>query len=206
VLANPGFNIVLTKRCRRSSGRNLRCLTATKIRFMCDINFTPIPKRNGAMMDLAERVRVNQTYQGRVHRIRAELEVVLSLGAINTPKVLMQSGVGDQTELHRFGFPLVEHLPGVGQNYQDHVALPGMIWECCGEEPNAAFHWFWKSDSSLDTPDLQTTQAPLETTGLKKVIPTLPASGWMMLPACHTDQEPGSRSSYGAGFPRPRRH
>jgi choline dehydrogenase len=126
---------------------------------------------------------VEFTYQDRVHRIRAELEVVLSLGAINTPKVLMQSGVGDQTELHRFGIPLVEHLPGVGQNYQDHVALPGMIWECCGDEPNAVFHWFWKSDSSLDTPDLQTTQAPLEVTGLKNVNPTLPASGWMMLPA-----------------------
>jgi choline dehydrogenase len=126
---------------------------------------------------------VEFTYQDRVHRIRAGLEVVLSLGAINTPKVLMQSGVGDQTELHRFGIPLVEHLPGVGQNYQDHVALPGMIWECCGDEPNAVFHWFWRSDSSLDTPDLQTTQAPLEVTGLKKVNPTLPASGWMMLPA-----------------------
>jgi choline dehydrogenase len=126
---------------------------------------------------------VEFTYQDRVHRIGAGLEVVLSLGAINTPKVLMQSGVGDQAELHRFGIPLVEHLPGVGQNFQDHVALPGMIWECHGDEPNALFHWFWKSDSSLDTPDLQTTQAPLEMTGFKKVNPTLPASGWMMLPA-----------------------
>src|ERR1700739_1941643 len=126
---------------------------------------------------------VEFTYEDTVHRIGAGLEVVLSLGAVNTPKVLMQSGVGDQSELHRFGIPLVEHLPGIGQNFQDHVALSGMIWECCGEEPNAAFHWFWKSDSSLDTPDLQTTQAPLEITGLKKVNPTLPASGWMMLPA-----------------------
>jgi len=126
---------------------------------------------------------VEFTYEDRVHRIGAGFEVVLSLGAINTPKVLMQSGVGDQAELHRFGIPLVEHLPGVRQNFQDHVALPGMIWECRGDEPNAVFHWFWKSDPSLDTPDLQTTQAPLEMTGLKKVNPTLPASGWMMLPA-----------------------
>jgi choline dehydrogenase len=126
---------------------------------------------------------VEFTYQDRVQQIHAGLEVVLSLGAINTPKVLLQSGVGDQAELHRFGIPLVEHLPGVGQNLQDHVALPGMIWECRGEEPNAVFHWFWKSDSSLDTPDLQTTQAPLEMTGLKIVNPTLPATGWMMLPA-----------------------
>jgi choline dehydrogenase len=128
---------------------------------------------------------VEFTYQDKVHRIGAGLEVVLSLGAINTPKVLMLSGVGDQAELHRFGIPLVEHLPGVGQNFQDHVAvgLPGMIWECRGDEPDAVFHWFWKSDSSLDTPDLQTTQAPLGMTGLQKVNPSLPASGWMMLPA-----------------------
>jgi choline dehydrogenase len=53
---------------------------------------------------------VEFTYQGTVHRIGASLEVVLSLGAINTPKVLMQSGVGDQAELHRFGIPLVEHF------------------------------------------------------------------------------------------------
>jgi choline dehydrogenase len=126
---------------------------------------------------------VEFTYEDTVRRIGAGLEVVLSLGAINTPKVLMQSGVGDQAELHRSGIPLVEHLPGVGQNLQDHVALLGMIWECHGEEPNAVFHWFWRSDSSLDTPDLQTTQVPLERTGLKKVNPILPASGWMMLPA-----------------------
>jgi choline dehydrogenase len=126
---------------------------------------------------------VEFTYEDTVRRIGAGLEVVLSLGAINTPKVLLQSGVGDQAELHRFGIPLVEHLPGVGQNLQDHVALLGMIWECHGDEPNAVFHWFWRSDSSLDTPDLQTTQVPLEMTGLKKVNPILPASGWMMLPA-----------------------
>jgi choline dehydrogenase len=122
-------------------------------------------------------------YQNGIHRTAVGLEVVLSLGAINTPKILMQSGVGDQAELKRFGIPLVEHLPGVGQNFQDHVAFPGMVWECRGDEPNAVFHWFWRSDSSLDTPDLQTTQTPLGMSDLKKVNPALPASGWLMLPA-----------------------
>src|SRR5258707_2113664 len=75
---------------------------------------------------------VEFTYEDTVRRIGAGLEVVLSLGAINTPKELMHSGVGDQPEFNRFGIPLVEHLPGVGQNLQDHVALPGMIWECRG--------------------------------------------------------------------------
>jgi choline dehydrogenase len=64
------------------------------------------------------------TYGDKTHRI----EVILSLGAIQTPKVLMQSGVGDQLELQRLGIPVVQHLPGVGQNFQDHPGI-GCIWE-----------------------------------------------------------------------------
>ena len=63
---------------------------------------------------------VEIVYDSETRRISAELEVVLSLGAIHTPKVLMQSGIGDQVELQRLGIPLVQHLPGVGQNFQDH--------------------------------------------------------------------------------------
>jgi choline dehydrogenase len=124
---------------------------------------------------------VEFVHQDKVHRLGVGLEVVLSLGAINTPNLLMQSGVGDEAELGRFGIPVVEHLPGVGQNFQDHVALPPIIWECQGDEPDAVFHWFWKSDS--DTPNLQTTQGPLGRSGLRRANPNLPESGWLMLPA-----------------------
>jgi choline dehydrogenase len=131
-----------------------------------------------------ERKRVTAVefvYQDKVHRLGVGLEVVLSLGAINTPNVLMQSGVGDEAELGRFGIPVVEHLPGVGRNFQDHVALPPMIWEGHAEESEAVFHWFWKTDG--DTPNLQTTQAPLAMSGLRRVYPHLPATGWLMVPA-----------------------
>jgi choline dehydrogenase len=95
---------------------------------------------------------------GQVQRIGAVLEVVLSLGAINTPKVLMQSGIGDETELQRFGIRRVQHLPGVGQNFQDHFMISS-IWEseqplAPSETANGAVS-FWKSNSSLDTPDIQ---------------------------------------------------
>jgi choline dehydrogenase len=97
-------------------------------------------------------------YEGHTHRIGAGLEVVLSLGAVHTPKVLMQSGIGDQVELQRFGIPVVRHLPGVGQNFQDHV-LVGCIWEyrqALAPRNNAAeATFFWKSDPALDTPNLQ---------------------------------------------------
>jgi choline dehydrogenase len=97
-------------------------------------------------------------YNGKTQSINAGYEVVLSLGAIHTPKVLMQSGIGDQTELQRFGIPVVQHLPGVGQNFQDHVGV-SCIWEY--PQPLAPRNnaceatFFWKSDSSLVTPDLQ---------------------------------------------------
>jgi choline dehydrogenase len=71
---------------------------------------------------------VEISHNGKTHRIDAGSEVVLSLGAINTPKVLMQSGIGDQAELRRLRIPLVHHLPGVGQNFQDHVGFSS-IWE-----------------------------------------------------------------------------
>ena len=66
---------------------------------------------------------VEVAYEGKMHRIGAQCEVVLSLGAMHTPKVLMLSGIGDQAELRRLGIPLVQHLPGVGQNFQDHFGI-----------------------------------------------------------------------------------
>ena len=97
-------------------------------------------------------------YNGKTLSINAGSEVVLSLGAIHTPKVLMQSGIGDQAELQRFGIPLVQHLPGVGQNFQDHFGV-SCIWEY--PQPVAPRNnaceatFFWKSNASLDGPDLQ---------------------------------------------------
>jgi choline dehydrogenase len=67
-------------------------------------------------------------YDGKIHRIGARGEVVLSLGAMHTPNVLMLSGIGDAAELRRLGIPLIQHLPGVGQNFQDHFGI-GCIWE-----------------------------------------------------------------------------
>jgi choline dehydrogenase len=72
---------------------------------------------------------VEISYEGSTRRIRAGREVILSLGAIHTPKVLMQSGIGDQAERRRFGIPVVQHLPGVGHGFQDHPAFC-CLWEC----------------------------------------------------------------------------
>jgi len=122
---------------------------------------------------------------GQSLRIAARCEIVLSLGAINTPKVLMQSGIGDQSELARAGIDVAQHLPGVGRNFQDHI-LTGCVWEYKTPLPlrnNAAeATLFWKSDPSLDTPDLQPlqVQVPFYTAETAHFSP--PAGSWSMLP------------------------
>jgi choline dehydrogenase len=123
-------------------------------------------------------------YNGKTHRISAGHEVVLSLGAIHTPKVLMQSGIGEEIELQRFGIPLVQHLPGVGQNFQDHAAI-GCVWEYqiptapCNSGGEATF--FWKSDPSLETPDIQTCLAEVPLTSSEMLTRFKPPAGsWTM--------------------------
>jgi choline dehydrogenase len=116
---------------------------------------------NRVILDKKRATSVEIEYDGKIQRINAGSEVILSLGAIHTPKVLMLSGIGDQAELERLGIPVVQHLPGVGQNFQDHFGV-GCVWEY--QEPLAPRNnggeatFFWKSDSRLDTPDLQTCQ------------------------------------------------
>ena len=62
---------------------------------------------------------------GRI--LGAGREVIVCAGAITSPKLLMLSGIGDRDELGRFGIDSVHHLPGVGKNLQDHVAVGTMM-------------------------------------------------------------------------------
>jgi len=59
---------------------------------------------------------------GRIHRILASREVILSAGAINSPQLLMLSGIGDPDRLRAAGLTPRHELPGVGENLQDHLA------------------------------------------------------------------------------------
>ncbi len=127
---------------------------------------------------------VEISYLGTTYRIRAGLEVVLSLGAVHTPKVLMQSGIGDAQELRRLGIPLRQHLPGVGQNFQDHVAF-----DCVWEYQNAVDPRnnlseaivFATSEAGLDRPDLLVCQAEVpKSTAENAARFGLPAHGWTL--------------------------
>jgi choline dehydrogenase len=56
-----------------------------------------------------------------LQRMMARREVILSGGAINSPQLLLLSGIGPRAELERHGIALQHELPGVGQNLQDHL-------------------------------------------------------------------------------------
>jgi choline dehydrogenase len=58
---------------------------------------------------------------GVLHRVRAQREVLLAGGAINSPQLLQLSGVGPAELLRQYEIPVVQDLPGVGENLQDHV-------------------------------------------------------------------------------------
>jgi choline dehydrogenase len=104
-------------------------------------------------------VGIEFEYQGQLRQAKATLEIVLSQGAIQTPKLLMQSGIGDEAELEKFGIPVQQHLPGVGRGLHDHVAL-GLVWEATDAPlphiARSASVAFWKSNPALEAPNFYT--------------------------------------------------
>jgi choline dehydrogenase len=71
-----------------------------------------------------DRRAVGVTFRrhGELCTARAAREVILCGGAVNSPQLLMLSGIGPQEHLAGFGIPVVHHLPGVGQSLQDHYS------------------------------------------------------------------------------------
>jgi choline dehydrogenase len=72
---------------------------------------------------------------GAIKDIAADKEVILAAGTINSPKLLMLSGVGEEESLRSFGIDVVEDLPGVGENLQDHVLVFGVVFKYKGKMP-----------------------------------------------------------------------
>ncbi|NNH30432.1 alanine-phosphoribitol ligase [Rhizobium sp. SEMIA 4085] len=127
--AGVGF-YQLTQRNRRRSSASLGYLS-------------PIGDRDNLTIRMNARV-VRIVIEGRkaigvevggrngVELIRAEREVVVSSGAIGSPKLLLQSGIGPADHLKAVGVDVKHDLPGVGGNLQDHLDL-FVISECTGD-------------------------------------------------------------------------
>lgn len=66
---------------------------------------------------------------GADHMVRAHKEVILSGGAINSPQILMLSGIGEAAQLQQHGIAVVADLPAVGKNLQDHLQAR-LVYKC----------------------------------------------------------------------------
>lgn len=96
---------------------------------------------------------------GDLVTVRAEREVIVSAGAVDSPRLLLLSGVGPADDLREVGVHAVHDLPGVGRNLHDHP-LCGVVYEASQEiAPGATNHaetsMLWRSAPSLPGPDLQ---------------------------------------------------
>ncbi|YBV95264.1 GMC family oxidoreductase N-terminal domain-containing protein [Phyllobacteriaceae bacterium JZ32] len=84
------------------------------------------------LVEKGRAVGVEVARGGGAEIIRAAREVLVSSGAIGSPKLLLQSGIGPADHLRSVGVPVVHDLPGVGENMQDHLDL-FVICECTGD-------------------------------------------------------------------------
>ncbi|TYT26993.1 GMC family oxidoreductase [Luteimonas viscosa] len=137
----------------------------------------------------------------RSTRIMADREVVLSMGAINTPKVLMQSGIGPEEELAPHGIRVIQHLPGVGRNHQDHVSF-GCIFESgtpvgVGNGGSEAT-LYWKTDPALAAPDVFHCQLEFPVPTPETAHRGVPEHGWMTFAGLSHPKSRGSVHLTGA--------
>jgi choline dehydrogenase len=150
--------------------------------------------------------------------LRADREVIVTAGAIGSPKLLMLSGIGPADHLKAVGVTPLHDLPGVGQNLQDHMATD-VVYELTGPYSFDKYkkkHWmlwagiewkafnkgpvvsniveggaFWWSDRTAPTPDLQFHF--LAGAGVEKGIGDVPSGNGVTLNSYHL--RPRSRGS-----------
>jgi choline dehydrogenase len=145
------------------------------------------------LLDGKRALGVAYLKDGQPQQALARREVLLCGGAINSPQLLMLSGIGPQEELARHGIPVAHHLPGVGQNLQDHLDV--LLVHQCTQPVSLGISWhnllaqgghllnylrhrkgpfttnsaegggFIKSRPELDVPDLQLHFTPARLDG-----------------------------------------
>jgi choline dehydrogenase-like flavoprotein len=84
------------------------------------------------LVEQGRAVGVEVVENGQISTLRCEREVLVTSGAIGSPKLLLQSGIGPADHLRAVGVPVVHDLPGVGENLQDHLDVYA-IAECTGD-------------------------------------------------------------------------
>lgn len=118
------------------------------------------------LFDGTKAIGVEYIQGGLTKKVYAVKEVILSGGSINSPQLLLLSGVGNADDLKALGIPVVCHRPGVGQNLQDHLEL--YVQQQCNkpitlyksQKPikmiQIGLEWLWKFTGEGATAHLET--------------------------------------------------
>lgn len=139
---------------------------------------------------------------GEVQQVLAD-EVVLAAGALDSPRILLRSGIGPASELASWGIDVVLDLPGVGKNLHDHLLSP-VIFTTEGRDidppqPGVSVtqtHLFWKSDPALAVPDTQPINFSVP---MYEPWMTGPESGFSLMAGIVSPYSRGSVTLTGAG-------
>lgn len=104
-------------------------------------------------------IGVEYVRDGETKKVYTNCEVIVCAGAIESPKILQLSGIGNAAHLKEHDISVVADIPGVGENFHNHV-LTGVIYECSKQVPPGKQNLsesalFCKSDPGWVGPDLQ---------------------------------------------------
>ncbi|MGH3086984.1 MAG: GMC family oxidoreductase, partial [Rubrobacteraceae bacterium] len=154
---------------------------------------------------------VEYVHEGGSVRAGVDGEVVLCAGAIDSPRLLMLSGVGPAGELERLGIPVAEDLPGVGENLHDHLLL-GVVYEASQPIPAPQANMsesalFWRGDPRRVGPDVQIAfihvpfhspefTAPENSFTIAPGIVRPVSRGWVRLRSSDPDEKPEINPNY----------
>ncbi|MBK7543621.1 MAG: GMC family oxidoreductase N-terminal domain-containing protein [Candidatus Competibacteraceae bacterium] len=146
-------NIRDGKRCSSREGYLFPALARPNVTLSANAQATRL------LFEGARCVGVEYSQNGQLQSAWAEREVLVCAGAIESPKLLLLSGIGDPEQLRRFDIPVVAALPGVGENFHNHI-LTGLIQTTARPVPPPHLNLseaalFYKSDPSQSGPDIQ---------------------------------------------------
>lgn len=136
-----GFNQTTTRngrRCSAAVGYLRPALKTGNLEIRTDCLVTRI------LFEGDRATGVEYVRKGKLETARAEAEIILSAGAVQTPKLLMLSGIGPEAELRRHGIAVRHGLEGVGRNLQDHLEFPAIRF-CTGRHGYYGEDGFFRS-------------------------------------------------------------
>jgi choline dehydrogenase-like flavoprotein len=200
------------KRCSAAVGYLKPVLGRKNLTVRTDVFVTRI------IVEKGRATGIEVAENGRLQMIEVSREVILTAGAIGSPKLLMLSGIGPAAHLRSVGVPVVHDLPGVGQNFHDHFSTD-VTWVLNGSHSYDKYkqkHWalwagiqyylyktgpvasniveagaFWWGNRNEKTPDLQFHF--LAGAGIEEGVGTVPGGNGATCNSYHT--RPRSRGS-----------